>query len=443
MTAHNAPPLSEPPARPTAGPFQAMLLLIGACMSTVSAVVVAPVLPDLERQFGGVPDVASLVPLVVGVPAAAMAVSSPIVGALLDRFGRRYFIPVGLVLFTVAGMAPLVLDTLPAIIGSRLLVGVATAIVTNTCTVLIGDYFSGRQRARFLALQTVANSTAAMVGLAVGGALGNIGWRAPFAVFAIGLVLLPAMALVPPLRREVVTRAEAAEPAAFPQPLLSLLPIALVTAVAAVVVSLPVFETATLMEESGVTSAGLIGIISALNSFATVVGAIVVREVVDAPTGRLLAIGFSLAALGYGIVASSKTLDGVVVGVVVILGLMVANFGGGFLLPTLLTWGTRDLTYGIRGRGTGLWHAGFFAGQFATPILFEAINGRSGSPFATLGMGAAFCLAMAIGTGIAAPRRRDRWRMGPPPPPRYGVAGPASPPPSWARPMTEPDDGGR
>src|SRR4051794_38394130 len=172
MSAHNAPSVSEPPAPPPAGPLRAMLLLIGACMSTVSAVVVAPVLPELERQFSGVADVASLAPLVVGVPAAAMAVTSPIVGALLDRFGRRFFIPVGLVLFTVAGMAPLVLDSLPAIIGSRLLVGVATAIVTNTCTVLIGDYFTGRDRARFLALQTVANSTAAMLGLAVGGALG-------------------------------------------------------------------------------------------------------------------------------------------------------------------------------------------------------------------------------------------------------------------------------
>jgi len=443
MTAHNAPTVSEPPSGPTAGPLRAMLLLIGACMSTVSAVVVAPVLPELERQFGGEGNAAALVPLVVGVPAAAMAVSSPIVGALLDRFGRRHFVSVGLVLFTVAGTAPLVLDTLPAIIGSRLLVGVATAIVTNTCTVLIGDYFTGRNRARFLALQTVANSTAAVLGLAVGGVLGNIGWRAPFAVFAIGLVLLPAMALVPPPPRQEVVRVERALPAAFPPPLPSLVPIALVTAVAAVVVSLPVFETATLMEQSGVTSTGLIGVISALNSFATVVGAIVVREVVDAPPGRLLAVGFSLAALGYGIVASSKTLDGVVVGVVVILGLMVANFGAGFLLPTLLTWGTRHLRYGSRGRGTGLWHAGFFAGQFATPLLFDAINGRSGGPFATLGMGAAFCLAMAIGTGIAAPRHRDRWRMNPPPPPRYGVAGPASPAPSWDRPMAEPDDGRR
>ncbi|MEV6488255.1 MFS transporter [Actinoplanes sp. NPDC051633] len=404
MTAHNSPPARS-----------ATLLLIGACMSTVSAVVVAPVLPELEKQFS---DASSLVPLVVGVPAITMAVVSPIVGALLDRFGRRYFIYAGLVLFSAAGMAPLVLDSLPSIIGSRLLVGVATAIVTTTCTVLIGDSFTGQRRARFLALQTVANTVAAMVGLGVGGALGDISWRAPFAFFAIGVVLLPVMALIRPPARDEVIRAEADAWQVRSRSWLSLVPIVLLTAVAAVVVSLPVFETSTLLEESGVTSTGLIGAISALNGFATVVGAIVVREVVDAPAGRLLAVGFGLAALGYGIVASSTSLDGIVIGVVVIVGLMVANFGGGVLLPTLLIWGTRDLTYDRRGRGTGLWHTGFFGGQFATPILFDTLSDRSGSPFTTLGMTAVLCLAIAIGAGVAGPRRRDRWQPARPAP-RY------------------------
>lgn len=62
------------------------------------------------------------------------------------------------------------------------------------CTTLIGDYYGGRARDRYLALQTVCATISATAFFILGGAMGTSGWRAPFQLYAVGLLLAPSMA---------------------------------------------------------------------------------------------------------------------------------------------------------------------------------------------------------------------------------------------------------
>lgn len=59
-----------------------------------------------------------------------------------------------------------------------------------------GDYWSGARRGRYLGLQTLVAALAATVFFAVGGLLGASGWRTPFWLYAVALVIVVPMAFL-------------------------------------------------------------------------------------------------------------------------------------------------------------------------------------------------------------------------------------------------------
>ncbi len=83
----------------------------------------------------------------------------------------------------------------------------------------------------------------------------------------------------------------------------------------------------------------------------------------------LLLIALGLAGIGLIIAALGATVALVAVGAVI------ASAGTGLLLPTMLTWAISPLSFEERGRGTGLWTAALFIGQFVCPLALLAIGG--------------------------------------------------------------------
>ncbi|MGI5459131.1 MFS transporter [Streptomyces sp. CA-249302] len=174
--------------------------MAGSCLPVLGAVLLAPVLPDLQERFGSVPEVAALVPMILTIPALTLALFAPFAGVVIDRLGRKRLLVVATVLYAVFGTAPLWLDSFDALLISRALLGAAEACIITSCTTLLGDFYGGRARDRYLALQTVCATTAATVFLILGGAMGDTDWRAPVRLYAVGLLLAPAMALFLPKR---------------------------------------------------------------------------------------------------------------------------------------------------------------------------------------------------------------------------------------------------
>lgn len=170
--------------------------MAGSCLPILGAVLIAPVLPKMQDHFASVPGAKALVPLALTVPALALALLAPFAGMIVDRLGRKRLLIVATLLYAVFGTAPLWLDSLGAIIASRALVGVTEAAIMTCCTTLIGDYYSGHRRVKYLALQTMCASASATVFFVLGGAAGSAGWRVPFWVYAVSLMLAPLMATV-------------------------------------------------------------------------------------------------------------------------------------------------------------------------------------------------------------------------------------------------------
>ncbi|MFD8814737.1 MFS transporter, partial [Streptomyces sp. NPDC059627] len=336
------------------------LLMAGSCLPILGAVLIAPVLPKMKDHFAGVPGVDALVPVSLTIPALSLALLAPFAGVVVDRLGRKRLLVVATVLYALVGTAPLWLDSLGAIVASRALVGVVEAAIMTCCTTLIGDYYSGRQRDRYLAMQTMCASIAATAFFVLGGAAGSAGWRAPFWAYAASLLLAPAMAafLPKPSRTQPsVTEATApTEPTgrgAFPwRPLAG---ICALTVFGAVMFYTVQVEMSFLLDDMGVTDTGIIGLAIAASSVATVVGAVVFTKSGRSPRSWL-PIAFGLCAAGFAVIWIAPN------PVVLTAGAVINCLGGGIMLPSLLTLALSKLDYADRRRRTGVRIGCFFTG---------------------------------------------------------------------------------
>ncbi|MEU2916421.1 MFS transporter [Streptomyces massasporeus] len=359
-----------PPQQTVSGPghrLRLTLLMAGACLPILGAVLIAPVLPRMQEHYADVPGVDALVPLALTIPALALALLAPFAGVLVDRLGRKRPLVVATLLYAVLGTAPLWLDSLGAIVASRALVGVTEAAIMTCCTTLIGDYYTGRQRDRYLAMQTMCASISATAFFVLGGVAGSAGWRAPFWAYAVSLLLAPAMAVFLS-RPRPGDRANAASPtvreptAGRPFPWRPLAGTCALTVFGAVLFYTVQVEMAFLLDDMGVTETGMIGLATATASAAIVVGA-----VVFAKSGRgaqaWLPTAFGLCALGFAMVWLAPN------PFVLIPGAVINCLGGGIMLPSLLTLAMSKLNFADRGRGTGLWTGSFFLGQFLCPLV--------------------------------------------------------------------------
>ncbi|MCL6735103.1 MFS transporter [Streptomyces neyagawaensis] len=407
-------PGSVPPPSPTvaddaapspvavSGPphlLRVTLLMAGSCLPILGAVLIAPVLPKMQDHFASTAGAKALVPLALTVPALALALLAPFAGVIVDRLGRKRLLLVATVLYAVFGTAPLWLDSLGAIIASRALVGVTEAAIMTCCTTLIGDYYSGRQRVKYLALQTMCASASATAFFVLGGAVGAAGWRLPFWVYAVSLLIAPlmAIALPNPASRTAIEEARVEEETRRPFPFRQLAGICALTFFGAMVFYTVPVEMAYLLDDLGVENTGVIGLATALASAATVGGAVVFARLERSPDPMLPAV-FAVCAAGFGVMFLAGSAPLLVVGAVI------NCLGTGMLLPALLTSAMSRLAFKDRGRGTGLWTAAFFGGEFVCPLVLlvvESVVGSLAGAVGILGLAAAL-----VAAGLLAARRR-------------------------------------
>jgi MFS family permease len=379
-----------------AGPFQGILLLIGSCLPILGAVLLAPILPTLSTVFKDSPGSAALVPLILTIPALFIAILSPFAGVIADKVGRKRILIIALFFYAVVGTAPLYLTSLGAIVASRALVGVAEAFIMTCCTTLIADYFAGNRRNKYLGLQALVTALAATVFFAVGGAVGAFGWRTPFWLYVASLIVAVLMIAAIWPTQTSSTGAEKRIEKLPPVPWGKLMLPTIVAIFGGITFYTLIVELPYVLAGEGISSTATIGACAAIASLATAGGAFTFRFVAKRGVRQLLPFAFGLAGLGMLVVWLSPAVPLTVVGAVI------ASFGTGVLLPTMITWSIARLDYAQRGRGTGLFTGAVFLGEFATPLVVLALTGAAGTLVLAIGIigiaSIVICVILAIVT---------------------------------------------
>jgi MFS family permease len=166
---------------------------MAASLTTMANATISPALPGLERLFADDPNATMLVRLLVPAPSLSVAVFAPFAGLVADRYGRRRMLLAGGILFVIAGCAGLLLPNLPTIFASRLVLGLAVALIMTAQTALIGDYFTGDDRSALSGLQISARNFGGLVFISLAGWFAAISPRLPFIIYGVAAAFLPLM----------------------------------------------------------------------------------------------------------------------------------------------------------------------------------------------------------------------------------------------------------
>ncbi|MBS3785002.1 MAG: MFS transporter, partial [Anaerolineae bacterium] len=170
-------------------------LLLTSMLMVMVTTAVAPALPEIQAHFAEVPRAALWVRLLLTLPALFIAATAPVVGYIIDRIGRKRVLVLSTLLFGISGVAGYVILTLPLLLISRALLGIAVGAQMTAVTTLIADYYTGAERGRFMGLQAAVLGFGATAFIALGGILADVGWRLPFLTHSVAFVILPFVML--------------------------------------------------------------------------------------------------------------------------------------------------------------------------------------------------------------------------------------------------------
>ncbi|WP_424949934.1 MFS transporter [Deinococcus sp.] len=365
MTQIASSPATTPAATgPTTGPSARIrvTLLVLSALTIMAGATISPALPAMQAHFAGVANANLLVKLALTIVGLAIAVSAPLSGVLADRFGRRPVLIWSLLLYAVGGASGLIVTSLGALLLGRVILGLAVAGTMTASGALINDLFSGQARGKFLSQQAAFNGFGGAVLLPLGGVLAAVGWRAPFALYLIALLLLPLVLRLPAGVPEIQVAAAADEKPnwrliglVYALALLYMLAFYLMPAQGPFLLRfLGVAPAATGLVLGGFT---LVAALTSL-SYSRLAGRFDAR--------RVAALGFVLLSAGWVIVSQASTVGGVVP------GLLVGGLGSGLVFPNLYAW-LADITPAAwRGRVTAGMSSAVFLGQFLSPLVLTS-----------------------------------------------------------------------
>ena len=180
------------PSSPAAGKRRAAMIFIfvTVLIDVLSFGVIIPVLPGLVRQFtgGDYAEAARWIGWFGFLFAAIQFFSSPVQGALSDRYGRRVVILLSCLGLGVDFLLMAIAHTLPLLLVARVVSGMFSASF-STANAYIADVTAPEKRAQAYGMLSAAFGIGFVAGPLIGGWLGGIGLRLPF-WFAAGLALL-------------------------------------------------------------------------------------------------------------------------------------------------------------------------------------------------------------------------------------------------------------
>ncbi|MGG1618971.1 MFS transporter [Paenibacillus sp. NRS-1782] len=186
-----------------------VILMINIFIVMVGVGLITPILPELIIEFGASGQSIGLLVAAYGITQFLL---SPMTGQLSDRYGRKVFIIAGVIIFAVAKLIFAIGAALWMLYVSRLLEGVAAALIVPPMMAYVADITTSEERAKGNSLLAAAMSFGFVIGPGLGGLLAGYGTRVPLYAAtgaAIAAVIFSVICLPESLSKEQMKAARA------------------------------------------------------------------------------------------------------------------------------------------------------------------------------------------------------------------------------------------
>jgi MFS family permease len=349
-----------------------LTILLGSTLTVMAGATISPALPRMAVYFQDAPNAQVLVKMLLSVHALFIALTAPLMGALMDRWGRRPVLMVSLLLYGLGGSSGFYLDSIYAIMAGRVLLGVAVAGVMSGFTTLIGDYYQGDRRNQLMGLQAAFTGFGGLAFLSAGGVLADIGWRYPFLIYLFALCVLPGVLLYL-YEPDAPPRIVAGNQNTAHEPWTRFFPIYLAAFLGMLVFYMVPVQLPFYLRRIGGVSNTHIGVAIGAMNMVGALSSMQFRRIKGRCSHLAIFALFSLfMGLGYGMIALTNSYVGVLA------GMITAGLGFGLLMPNVNVLLLSKVSPRGRGKAVGGLTTFFLLGQFVSPLFFEPLVERIG-----------------------------------------------------------------
>jgi len=338
-------------------------MLLIALTTMMSNVAIVTTLPHLKDYFTHTQNIEFLSRMMITLPSLAIAFLAPFLGHLVYNLGRKKSALFALSLFSIAGSSGLFLDTMNLLLFSRFMLGISIAVLMIVSTSLIGDYFQGEARHKFMGQQGIFISLGGVIFVVGGGMLSDINWRYAFGIYSIGFLLIPLVYIY--LKEKVQFSFEEEDNSNINSNLFIIYFLAFLLML--VFYILPTQIPFLIMNHFNSTGT-MTGAIIATAFIANGIGALTFRKLkIHLSHAQIYILGMLIIGIGFigiGLVHNVYFF---------FLTSPIMGFGGGVLMTNMTAWMLNRTHSSQRIHKSGYLTSALFLGQFFSPIVFQPI----------------------------------------------------------------------
>ena len=362
------------------------VIFASATLTIMAGSIITPVLNLMRDGLGIAP---SHVGLIITTHGLFMALFSPLMGIIIDRKGVKRVYIAALFLYGIAGGSGLLIDSFWVLLASRACLGIGLAGVFTGIAVLILNMYDGIERDRIMGWRGSAQSFGGVIWPLLGGALGSVSWRLPFAVYMIAIPIgLLAIAAVP----EPAAQHQGGPDSPHSTSVLTLFrkrPVLYIIYGLSFFGSLLLYSIVVfipqLLEGLGISSTFRIGLfISAMTASGGVTAFVYGKIRSHFSYERIAVMTVILWASALSIISQATASR------VIAVGMALFGISQGLLMPTVMVWIGDVVPPPFRGRFSSYLGSFGFIGQFMSPIFFAPV-------FIQLGFKGVFMTGAGVG----------------------------------------------
>lgn len=350
-----------------------LTILSIAFLSLIATAAIAPALGGVQNNFASASSM--LVKLVVTLPALICIPVGLLNGTFMKFMSKKNLILIGLILYLVGGVASFFSVNIYMLLTTRVILGLGLGITAPLSLVLIGDFFHGKERAKFMGYSTASTNLGGIISTLVVGFLSGFGWQYSFLVYLVAIIVIVLVILFLPKSPNEIDAEDKDIEATNLHNIEKQIPLNIGIFKYAIIILLALIAFYSiptnldfLLEFKKLGSAKLAADIISVSTFISLISALAFGKLIKKFKAYYSLIIFALMAIGCFLIGSGTSLW------VVILGAMLNGLGFGGIVPFTMLFAANIVHKTHTSLSIIIVTSALYLGEFLSPLVLQAIS---------------------------------------------------------------------
>lgn len=371
--------------------------IISLSMATVMAG--AAISPDLGLIAEAFSDANPLlIKLILTAPSLMIIPFSFLSSFLTRKISKRSIVFIGLSVYLIGGAGAQFVSSIGVLLALRLVLGMGVGLVMPLSMSLISDHFEGKERTKMMGYNSAFSNFGGIITMMLAGFLATFGWRVPFNVYLLGIVIIILVFFFLPqdtVRKvENHTSKQKVPLAAYGY------------ALAMGGIMLAYYSIATNMalylEQNQLGGASLAGVVISFTTIGGMITSLILVRLQDLFKQFIIPVMLVGMGLAFTILSFTHLVP------LVIVSVSLVGFGQGVLFPLLIVKAMSQVGPDLSDRVVALTSSFTFIGQFLSPIVLDNIGKLFHTSSIRFQYGVLAICILASLVGIVLKRSRDK-----------------------------------